>query len=455
MNILSRSSFAETQTREWAVYNKIAWRLVPFLLILYVVSFLDRVNVGFAKLQMAADIGLSDAAFGFGAGIFFLGYCLCEIPSNLLLQHFGAKIWIARILVMWGAVSVAMMFVQGEKSFFAMRFLLGVMEAGFYPGVILYLSYWFPARLRAQICALFFLGIPISVVFGGPISGWVMQSLNGALGLKGWQWLFLLEGAPAILLGVISYFYLVDGPAKAKWLTAPETSLVTDALAAEDRAKQAAGYGHRFGDAMRDPNVWMLAVINFAQLGGIYGVSFWLPQIIKDLGVKDMLTIGFITAVPFGVAGLAMVLVGRRSDRTGERKWHSVVATLVGAAGLIIAGYAGHAPYLSIFGLTLATAGALAGITVLWALPAAILSGPAAAAGIALMATIGNSGGYVMPFAIGWVRQSTGQVEFGLYAMAAMMIVGAGVLLLTPRLRGSRQANAAETTSMAPETRLS
>ena len=228
MSFLPLSNFENTE--QWRVYNKIAWRLMPFLLLLYIISFLDRVNVGFAKLQMSADIGLSDAAYGIGAGIFFLGYCLCEIPSNLLLQRFGAKFWIARIMVVWGIISTAMLFVQTPWQFYGMRFLLGIAEAGFYPGIILYLTYWYPARLRSQICAIFFLGIALSGVIGGPLSGWIMNTFGGLYGLHGWQWLFLLEGAPAIIFGVVSYFYLDDGPAQAKWLAAGEKSLVVSEL---------------------------------------------------------------------------------------------------------------------------------------------------------------------------------------------------------------------------------
>lgn len=286
MNFIARSNF--TNDQDSAVYNRIAMRLLPFLLLLYIISFLDRVNVGFAKLQMSADIGLGDSAYGLGAGIFFLGYCLCEIPSNLLLQRLGAKFWIARIMIVWGIISVGMMFVSSATSFYVMRFMLGVAEAGFYPGIILYLTYWFPARLRSQVCAMFFLGIALSGVIGGPLSGWIMQTLGGSYGLKGWQWLFLAEGSPAILMGLVTYWYLDNGPAAARWLSAEQKKIVISELEAEERQKLAAGHGHKFGHAMRDVNTWMLAFANFSLLSGIYGVSFWLPQIVKDLGVNGL-----------------------------------------------------------------------------------------------------------------------------------------------------------------------
>lgn len=435
MVFLTPSSFTDESPDERRIYNKIASRLLPYLLLLYVISFLDRVNVGFAKLQMASDIGLSDAAYGFGAGVFFLGYCACEIPSNLMLQKFGAKFWIARIMVVWGIVTTCMLLVTSEPMFHVLRFLLGVSEAGFYPGIILYLTYWFPSRLRSQICAYFFLGITLSVILGGPMSGYIMQNFGGVWGLRNWQWLFLIEGVPAIIFGFITYFYLDDGPAKAKWLGDDEKRLVLSALDAEDRAKRDAGHGHNFGHALKDVNVWLLSITNFALLGGVYGISFWLPQIIKDLGVKDLVSNGMLNAVPFGSAAIAMVLISRHSDRSGERKWHIIGCMSLGAVGLTLSGFFGHNPYLSLFGLCLATIGCMAGSAVLWSIPGALLAGAGAAAGIALMATLGNLSGYVLPFVIGWVKQTTGQVEFGLYAMALILIVGALVTACVPQLR--------------------
>ena len=443
MIYLPRSNFTVGQESEWRVYNKIAARLLPFLLMLYVISFLDRVNVGFAKLQMSVDIGLSDAAFGFGAGVFFLGYCVCEIPSNLALQWFGAKIWIARIMIVWGLVSAGLMFVTSEMQFYILRFLLGIAEAGFYPGIILYLTYWFPARLRSQICAIFFLGIAFSGVIGGPLSGWIMHTFSGAYGLHGWQWLFLVEGLPATVGGIAAFFYLQDGPAKARWLTDDERRIVVDELAAEEIKKRTAGFGHRFLDAIKDINVWLLAITNFSLLGGTYGLSFWLPQIIKDLGVNNLMINGLLTAIPFTAGSIAMIVVGKNSDRCNERKWHTAICAFAGAAGLVLSGMFGHNPYVSLFGLSVAVSGALAGLAVMWALPATMLTGAAAAAGIALMATIGNLGGYTMPFILGWVRQLTQQVEFGLYAMAMMMVIGGLVMLVIPKLRRQEAAPAA------------
>lgn len=437
MNFLPQSNFGSKE--EWRAYNKIAWRLMPFLLLLYIISFLDRVNVGFAKLQMSSAIGLGNAEYGFAAGVFFLGYCLCEIPSNLILQRVGAKFWIARIMVVWGVISTGMMFVQTPTQFYVMRFLLGVAEAGFYPGIILYLTYWYPVRLRSQICAIFFLGIGIAGVIGGPLSGWIMNTLSGLNGWAGWQWLFLLEGLPAVIFGAVTYFYLDDSPAKAKWLTPSEKLLVVNELDAENKSKLAAGLGHKFVDAMKDVNVWLLAFANFSLLSGVYGVSFWLPQIIKDLGVKDLFSNGLVTAIPYGVACVGMIVISKNSDRTGERKWHTVLCGLVGAAGLVLSGLFSQFTLFSLLGLSLAMTGSLAGLAVMWSLPGAILSGAAAAAGFALMATIGNFGGYLAPITLGMVKQSTGQLEYGLYTMAAIMVAGSILMLLLPKLRTSNQ----------------
>jgi D-galactonate transporter len=429
-NFFSRSSFSSNG--EALTYNRVAWRLIPFLLILYIISFLDRVNVGFAKLQMSADIGLSDAAFGLGAGIFFIGYAACEIPSNLLLQRFGARFWIARILVVWGIISVCFMFITTPTQFLTLRFLLGIAEAGFYPGIVLYLTYWFPAKLRSQVCALFFIGIPIAGLIGGPLSGFIMKSMTDVFGLAGWQWLFLLEGAPAIIGGIVTYFYLSNGPKDANWLTEPERNIIIPTLEAEEAAHRAMGHGHRLVDALASPKLWVLAIANFTLLGGIYGISFWLPQIVKDLGVQDVSLNGIITSIPFAVACAAMIIVGRSSDRTRERKWHIIVCATIGALGLI-GGASLTVPALALTSLSFALAGALASITVLWVLPSAILTGAAAAGGIALMATIGNVGGYVAPYVLGLAKEATGRLDIGLYLMSAAMIIGALLVHFLPR----------------------
>jgi len=423
MNLIARNTFDNEQ--DSVLYNRIAWRLLPFLFVLYIIAFLDRVNVGFAKLQMAADIGLSDLAFGFGAGVFFIGYCLCEIPSNMMLQKVGARFWITRIMVMWGLLSVSMLFVQTPNQFYVLRFLLGMAEAGFYPGVVLYMTYWFPSYARSQGMAWFNLGIAMAGVIGSPLSGWIMQTFAGVGGMAGWQWLFLLEGMPAVILGIVVFFYLDDRPGKVHWLSAEQNARVVRQLAEQRSAQEQAGAGHNFRAAFVNKDLWRLIYVNFALLCGTYGVSFWLPQIVRNLGIESLTQTGFIAAIPFAVASVVMILVSRHSDRTRERRWHGTLCNLASAAGLAMAAFFHDQPVLSLAGLSLAMSGGLAGFCVLWALPGVLLTGTAAAAGIALIATIGNLGGYASPFMMGWVKQSSGHLEYGLYVLAVMTVLGA------------------------------
>lgn len=426
MNLISRNTFNNEQ--DSVLWNRIAWRLLPFLFVLYIIAFLDRVNVGFAKLQMAADVGLSDMAYGFGAGVFFIGYCLCEIPSNLMLQRVGARFWITRIMITWGLLSVSMMFVQTPTSFYILRFLLGMAEAGFYPGVVLYMTYWFPAYARSQGMAWFNLGIAMAGVLGSPLSGWIMQTFAGVHGLAGWQWLFLLEGTPAVLMGIVVFFYLDDRPGKVHWLTPAQNERVVQHLAEQQQEHEAAGAGHNFRAAFVSKGLWCLIYVNFALLCGTYGVSFWLPQIVQSLGVKSLFHTGLIAAIPFAVASVVMVLVSRHSDSTRERRWHGTFCNLASALGLAIAAFFHDQPVLSLGGLSLAMSGGLAGFCVLWALPGVLLTGTAAAAGIALIATVGNLGGYASPFMMGWIKQSSGHLEYGLYVLAIMTLIGAWVM---------------------------
>jgi D-galactonate transporter len=437
LKLLARSGFSSDA--DWTLYNRIATRLLPFLILLYVISFIDRINIGFAKLRMATDIGLSDAAYGFGAGIFFLAYCLCEVPSNLMLARVGARVWITRIMVVWGIVSAAMVFVHSPLSFYVMRTLLGAAEAGFFPGVILYLTYWFPNRQRAQAISLFLLGIAFAGVLGGPLSGWIMQTFDGHWILHGWQWLFLLEGVPAVLAGIATLFVLDDGPARARWLSPEEKQRVIGTLARERAARDAQGHVHRIGDALRSVDVWRLAFVNFTQIGGVYGLAFWLPQIVHELGVKGLFNTGLVAAVPFGFAAMGMVIVGRHSDDSGERRWHVAGPALVGAIGLVLSGVFADHPVISLVGLTLAAFGLISANAVLFALPGALLSGSAAAAGIGLISTIGNIGGYVFPFSIGWIRELTHQPALCLFALAVVSCIGALVTLSLPAVAPAGQ----------------
>ena len=406
--------------------TKAARRLVPFLALCYMVNFLDRVNVGFAALSMNADLGFTPQMFGLGAGIFFVGYILFEIPSNLALHRFGARIWIARIMISWGLVSMAMALVSGATSFYALRFLLGVAEAGFFPGIILYLTYWFPARERARVVAMFMAAVPLATVFGGPLSGALLE-LDGLMGLKGWQWMFFVEGVPAVLLGFVTLKFLDDRPEHAKWLTPEERQALSTQLATEAEAARTDGY-HRIGQALTRPRVLMLGLIYFCLAAGLYGIGFWMPQVIQTFGFSP-LKIGFLTAIPYLFAAFLMVLWGRRSDRTGERIWH--VALPLALAGAAFAWSAVSGPLLpTMMALTLVTVGIYAAVGAFWSLPTAILTGTGAAAGIALVNSIGNLGGFAAPTIVGTLRQATGDFTAALLFLAFILVLGAGLTLL-------------------------
>jgi D-galactonate transporter len=410
---------------EDALYARVTWRLVPFLFLCYIVSWLDRVNVGFAKLQMATDLKLSDTVYGLGAGIFFIGYFLFEVPSNMILHRAGARLWIARIMITWGILSAAMMFVGSPTSFYALRFLIGVAEAGFFPGIILYLTYWYPARRRGRIVALFLTAISATSVVGGPLSGWILKSMNGVNGWAAWQWLFLLEGLPSIVMGLWTLAYLENGISAARWLTEEEKSHLERNIASEDAAKSS----HKLGHAFRDLKVWLLAFVYFCFVSGLYAISFWLPQIIKNTGVKDPLDIGLLTAIPWGIGAIGMVLWGRSSDRSGERRWHAAVAGFVGGIAMLVSTAYGHNTVASMVALSVATLGILATLPVFWALPTAFLTGGAAAAGIAFVNSVGNLGGFVAPFLVGWLKDVTHSTAAGLYVLSAGLVLG-GVLVL-------------------------
>ena len=405
--------------------RKAAIRLLPFLALCYAVNFLDRVNVGFAALTMNKDLGFGPETYGFGAGIFFAGYLLFEVPSNLALQYFGARIWIARIMISWGLVAMGMSLVSGPYGFHAMRFLLGVAEAGFFPGIILYLTYWFPAQERARIVSLFMAAVPLATVIGAPLSG-VLLGLDGVHGLKGWQWLFVIEGVPAVLLGLAALKVLDDGPAKAKWLSAPERKGLSTALAADDRSARKHGYSGLV-EAMTRPRIFALALLYFLIVIGLYGIGFWMPQLTQNFGVAN-LTVGLLTAIPYLVASIVMVLCGWNSDRTGERRWHIALPLLIGAAAFAWSAYAFDL-LAAMLALSIATAGIYAAIASFWSLPTAILSGTGAAAGLALINSIGNLGGFVGPTVVGAAKEATGSFTRALLFLAAALALG-GLLAL-------------------------
>ena len=420
------------QTGETALesrtYSKVAWRLLPFLFACYVFAYLDRVNVGFAKLQMLSDLKLSETVYGLGAGIFFVGYFLFEIPSNLIMYRVGARLWIGRIMITWGILAMLMMLVRGPASFYGLRFLLGAAEAGFIPGILLYLTYWFPAQRRGKVMAIFLTGIPISGVIGGPVSGWILHAFDKVNGWAGWQWLFLLEGIPALLAGIVALFYLTDDIPHARWLDAQEKSLLSAAVKAEAGAKQ----HHAARDAFGEPKVWLLAITYAFFLMGLYGVSFWLPSLIKAAGVKDPLNVGLLTAIPYGAGALAMILVSQRSDRTRERRWHLAIPGLLGALGLVLSTLVSHNTVLAMAALTLGAAGVCTTVSQFWNLPGAFLGGVAAAAGIAFVNSVGNISGFVAPYMVGWVKDLTGTTSPAMLVIAASMTIASFLVFLVP-----------------------
>ncbi|MCJ2025142.1 MFS transporter [Methylobacterium sp. J-067] len=415
---------------ERATMRRVAWRLIPFICLLYFIAFIDRVNIGFAALTMNKDLGFSSAVFGFGAGVFFFGYFLFEVPSNIILDKVGARIWIARVMITWGLISAAFAFIKGEYSFYALRFLLGAAEAGFFPGIILYLSFWFPARYRAGVVSLFMAAAPISVVLGSPLSG-ALLGMEGVMGLHGWQWMFLVEAVPAVLLGIVVLFYLTDRPEKAAWLAPDQRDWLVAEMEAE-RAARGSVAKHGILAGMADPRVLALALVYFGTSAGLYTLGIWAPQIIRGFGLSPM-EVGFLNAIPPTIAVVAMILWARHSDRTGERTWHVVIACLVAAAGLMLAGAASSVVAV-IAALSLVNIGISAAKPPLWAMPTMFLSGSAAAVGIATINAIGNLGGFVGPWVIGWIKDSTGSFAGGLVFVAALLVLSAVLSLVVARV---------------------
>jgi ACS family tartrate transporter-like MFS transporter len=406
--------------------RKASFRLIPFLCLCYGVSFLDRVNVGFAALAMNADLGFTASMFGFGAGIFFVGYILFEVPSNLLLAAVGARVWIARIMISWGLLAAAMSLVSGPVSFYTLRFLLGVAEAGFFPGIILYLTYWFPARERARIVSLFMAAVPISAVIGAPVSG-LLLGLDGFGGLKGWQWLFIIQGVPAMLLGLAAWWLLDERPQDAKWLSKDEARAIAGLLQAETKAAKVTGYAE-LRQGLTQPRILVLGVLYFCMVVGLYGIGFWMPQVIQGYGLSP-LQVGVLTAIPYLFAAGDMVLWGAHSDATGERTWHVALPLFVAAAAFAVS--AAHLPLAPMMlALTIATIGIYAAVGTFWSLPTGLLTGAAAAAGLALINSIGNAGGLVGPYLVGVLKEATGTFTAALLFLAGALALGGLVALV-------------------------
>lgn len=405
--------------------RKITWRLVPFLMLLYFVAFLDRINVGFAALTMNKEVGLTSQMFGLGAGIFFLGYFAFEVPSTVILHYVGARFWIGRVLITWGLVTIAMAFLRGPISFYVLRFLLGLAEAGFFPGIILYLSYWFPAHHRSAVTAMFMAAAPIAGFLGSPVSGAFMQ-LNGLLGLRGWQWLFFLDGIPAVVLGFITFRFLTDRPAAAAWLAPEERDWLSSTIQQEQIVNS---HSHSPWRALADWKVWALSLAYFGTSAGLYTIGFWAPLIIKALGFS-IFHVSLLVAIPNLIAVIGMVLWSRNSDRTGERYWHAAVACLLGAIGMAIAARAGTSAFLAIAGLSFTAFGVSAAKPPLWCLPTKFFSGTAAASSIGLINSLGTLGGFAGPYMIGSTNGTSGNFTHGLYLVGGTLIVSATTIVL-------------------------
>ena len=424
-----RGDAENTNEANAALYRKLTRRILPFLFLAFVVAYIDRVNVSFAKLQMLADLHLSETVYGIGAGIFFLGYFIFEVPSNLILDRVGARRWIARIMVTWAIVSCATMFAQDATSFYMLRFLLGVAEAGFFPGIVLYLSNWFPSARRSQIIALFMTAIPVSGAIGGPLSGWVMSHFAGVYGVAGWKWLFVVEGLGSLVVGIAAFFLLYDRIDSVKWLSAEEKTRLT----ADLRRDAATRVEHSVRGAFASGRVWLLGLTYFCIAMGNYGLAFWVPTIIKASGVASIANIGWLSAVPSLISAVAMVLIARHADRRGERRRHVAVCCTIGALGLLASVLFASNVGLSLVALVVAAIGINSIAPVFWGIPTAMMGGAGAAAAIAVINCTGNLAGFVSPFMVGWLSDvSGGKLLPGMIAIAVALVIGALLVLTMP-----------------------
>lgn len=422
-----RGALSENPDLEKTTLREVTWRLVPFLFLLYIVAYLDRINLGFAALQMQKQLGFTDSVYGLGAGIFFVGYFLFQVPSNLVLMKVGARLWIAVLMVAWGIISSCMCTVSGERSFYTLRFLLGAAEAGFFPGVIYYLKTWFPARARARTVARFMTAAPLSGVIGGPLSG-ALLGMEGQSGLAGWQWMFLIEGIPAILLGIVASMYLVDGPQGASWLRPNQKAWLQETLQKENTDSGST----QQSSAVNLFPILLLSLVYFGLNTVSYGVSLWLPTLIKSLSGMSNLEIGVLSAIPYIAAAIAMVVVGLHSDRSGERRWHTAMPAIAGAIALSLAAHTTSVAAATAL-ISIAVLGVFSMMGPFWAMPTTLWSGTAAAIGVAIINSIGNLGGFVGPYTIGSLRSATGSFKAGLLTVGvALAISGCLALSLTP-----------------------
>lgn len=417
----------DTRALESRTLRRVSIRIVPFVMALYFVNYLDRTNLGIARSHISAELQLSATMFGLAAGIFFIGYVLVEIPSNLALERFGARRWLARIAVSWGIVAAAIGFAPNAATLLVLRFLLGVAEAGLFPGVIFYLTRWFPHAHRARIVALFMMASPIAAAVGTPLAAWLIENGEGVWGLSGWRFMMITVGLPAVILGVICWFYLTDRPADANWLPPDERRWLVDVLAEEER-EVGSHFNYPLRRALTSPRIWALAMVYFGIAYGLYALAFFLPSIIADMKQLSIVQIGLITAIPYSCAAVAMYLWSRHADRRREHVWHVAVPLAVGGAAIPAALYLGS-PVLALVPMIITAAGVYSAIPSFWALPSRFLTGAAAAGGIGLINSVGNLGGFVAPYATGALNDATGTDRAGLWAIGAVMVAAAGLVV--------------------------
>ncbi|MBB5609118.1 MULTISPECIES: MFS transporter [unclassified Janthinobacterium] len=423
---------ATDQVHEGA-YRKVTLHLIPFIFICYLFNYLDRVNVGFAKLQMLDALQWSESVYGLGAGIFFIGYVASGVPSNLLLHKLGARKVIGTLMIAWGIASACLMFVTTPSAFYILRFITGMFEAGFFPGIVLYFTNWYPASRRGRIMGLFMSAIPISGLLGSPLSGWMMEFFSDHHGLAGWQWMFLLQGIPTVVLGLLVYVLLNDGIQQATWLNGEEKRLLLADLADDERQRRAgANTVDSFASVLKNGQVWMLGLVYFCIQMGVYAINFWLPTIVKSLGYSSPVTVGWISAIPYLCASIFMICVGRSADRHKERRWHLSGPLLMALCGLMLATQAHGNVVIAMIGLSLATMGVLSGLPMFWPLPTAFLGSAAAAGGLALINSLGQIAGFVSPFLVGWIKDATGSTDVALYILSAVLLLGAILVLRVP-----------------------
>ncbi|SAK79873.1 major facilitator transporter [Caballeronia hypogeia] len=420
----------EIHTRTMA---KVSRRLIPFMILMFLINFLDRVNIGFAALEMNKDLGLSPSTYGFAAGILFIGYVAFEVPSNFILQRVGARVWLARIMITWGVLATLMAFVFNTTSLYTLRALIGVAEAGFFPGLVFYMMRWFPAEERAKAITVFMLGNPISVIIGGPLSTAILHFGNHLGGLAGWKWLFIIEGIPAIIIGVLTLWVLTERPEDAKWLKSDERDWLVTKISEETKAKESRGHSPvRVRDVFLHGPTLAFALSKFCVLLAFFGITLWLPQIIKSLGTLTTVEVGIASAVPYVFSAVASVLIGRHSDKTGERKWHIALPAFLGAVGFVVASIAGS-PWIAMVALCVAATGLWVSNTVFWTLPASILSGTTAAVGIAFINAFGNLGGFVGPYLTGWIRETTHSYVWALAMLGGFLALSGVIVLIVAR----------------------